>query len=423
MKPEDLIVDIPSRITCVEELNQILLHMEYHKGSDLFFLGGEHLWMSYFGQKVRITKRRLQDKEVVGILSMIYGDNAESMIGAGERVDTAHEFKVLTGTDEYDNDLYQRYRFRVNAVSCPRRGNRSATITIRSIPTTPKSVQDLGIEQEIIDVFMKTQQGLALVVGATGNGKSTTLAALIMEMLRAKEAHRNLVTIEAPIEFVHDGYEMPSSICTQLEVGKNIKSFSEGVINSMRMAPTSILVGETRDFETASASVEASVTGHFVCSTVHANSVDETFQRLVALYPETMKAQAQIEIVQSIRLIVAQRLIRTVDGGRTAIRSYLILDQQIKNILFEAKNLAATAFKLVNQYGKPMMDDVEERWRSGLISKEVYESQKFDYDLARELYDKTTGQTSTKAPVTTPNCYVSNYSHNINYNFSKGIYQ
>lgn len=384
---ENFIMDIPSRILEVGEVNKLLLHMTVHRGSDLFFMGGEYIWMSRFGRKQRVSKRKLQDKEVVGILSMIYGDNAESRLGGGERVDTSHDFRVLTGMDEHENDLYDRFRFRVNAVGCLRNGNASATITIRSIPTTPPKVTDLGVEQDIVDVFMKTDQGLALVVGATGNGKSTLIAALIRSMLEHEDAHRNLVTIESPIEFVHDGYFKPNSIYTQMEVGKHIQSFHDGVVNAMRMAPTSILVGETRDLETARASMEASVTGHFVSSTVHSNSVDETFQRLVALFPENMQMQAKVELVQSLKLVVAQRLIRTIDGGRTAIRSYLVLDQQCKNELLNAKNIASKSFELLERgFGKPMMHDVEEKYKAGIIDDEVYQGQKYNYSTVKDTY-------------------------------------
>lgn len=381
------IKDIPSRIIQIDDVNDILLHMEYHNGSDIFFMGGEYIWMSRYGKKERVSSRRLQDKEVVGILAMIYGDNAESRLGGGERVDTSHDFKIIAGQDEHENELFTRYRFRVNAISCLRNGNRSTTITVRSIPTTPPSVESLGIEQDIVDVFMKTDQGLALVVGATGNGKSTLLAALIRKMMEDENGHRNLVTIEAPIEFVHDGYNRPNSIYTQMEVGKNIASFHEGVVNAMRMAPTSILVGETRDIETTRASLEASNTGHFVASTVHSNSVDASLQRIITLYPEEMQNQAKVELLESLKLVVAQRLIPTVDGKRTAIRSYLVIDQYVKGQLVAAQNASLRAFQLLETgYGKSMMQDVEDKYKDGIISKDVYENQKYNYGLVKETY-------------------------------------
>lgn len=378
---------LPSRILDVDVVNELLLHMEFHNGSDLFFMGGEYIWMDRYGRKERVSNRKLQDKEVVGILAMIYGDNAESRLGGGERVDTSHDFKILVGRDEHDNELYDRSRFRVNGVSCLRNGSRSATITIRSIPTTPPSMDSIGVEQDIKDVFMKTAQGLALVVGATGNGKSTLLAALLRGMMEDENGHRNLVTIEAPIEFVHDGYYRPNSIYTQMEVGKNIPSFHEGVVNAMRMKPTSILVGETRDLETVKASLEASNTGHFVASTVHSNSVDSTFQRLITLYPEELQAQAKAEFAESLKLVVAQRLLPTVDGKRTAIRSYLAVDQYVKNQLLNAKNVSMKAFELMEAgHGKPMMEDVETKYRDGLISRSIYDEQKYNYGTVKDMY-------------------------------------
>lgn len=384
----DFIIDIPTRIVDLGDLNLLCSHMTLHKGSDLFFMGGDYVWMSRYGRNYRITNRKLQDKEVVGILAMIYGDNAESRLGGGGRIDTAHDYRVLSSVDEHENELYDRFRFRVNGVSCFRYGNRSATLTIRAIPTTPPSLKDFYVEKEIVDVFMNSSQGFAAVVGATGNGKSTLLAALNRAMLEEEDGNRNLVTIESPIEFVHDDYFKPSSFCTQIEVGSNIESFNDGVENAMRMAPTTIMVGETRSLETMKASVDASTTGHFVSTTMHANSVDATFQRAMGFYPEEMQLQAKIQVVQSLSLIVAQRLLKTVDGGRTAIRSFLVLDQQVKHELLNSKNIVAKSFELLERgFGKAMMVDVEQKYKDGLIDAATYKEQTYNYKLTRETYN------------------------------------
>ncbi|MGD1524386.1 type IV pilus twitching motility protein PilT [Vibrio owensii] len=367
--------DLPARVEGIEYLNKMLEHMENHGGSDLFIMGGSEVWMSMYSRKVRVTRRKLTDKEVESILLALDGTAAIGKIGSGKPINTAHEFK----TQESVGKTF-RHRFRVNAVGCLRSGRKSATITLRSIPTTPKHHSTLGIEEDILNVCRLADQGLILVVGATGNGKSTLLSSVLRDQVEDPEGNRNLITIEEPIEFVYDDVEKPTSFVTQMEVGRDVPSFGEGVINSLRMAPTTILIGEARDYETVSSALEASVTGHVVFSTVHANSVAETFERLVAVFPEKLKDKARYELIQSIKLIVAQRLIPTVDGKRVAIREYLELTHEAKEILMASQNLTSAAFQAVEAHGRSMMADVEDKLAAGLISEKTYERQKANYE-------------------------------------------
>ncbi|MBP4081419.1 ATPase, T2SS/T4P/T4SS family [Aeromonas sp. MrichA-1] len=378
---EDFFVSIPTRID-ESVLNQLLLHMEHIGGSDLFLMGGSPVWVSRYGKKVQITRRALTDKEALSVLQSIYGDNAPAKLGTASPIDTSHEFKeeISNGTDNVE---VLRHRFRVNGVSCLRNGRQSVTITLRTIPTTPPTVSAIKVEEAILSSCRNSDQGLILVVGATGNGKSTLLASILRDQLEDEHGHRNLVTIEAPIEFVYDDIHKPNSFITQLEVGRHIETFHSGVVNSLRMAPTTILIGEARDYETVSAAVEASVTGHVVFSTVHANSVAETFQRLVSVFPKEMQNQAKYDIVQALKMVVAQRLIPTVDGRRTAIREYLVMNQAIKSALVQSSNLANAAFEMVELHGRSMMRDVEEKYQSGIISKEVYERQRVNYETEK----------------------------------------
>jgi defect-in-organelle-trafficking protein DotB len=193
-----------------------------------------------------------------------------------------------------------------------------------------------------------------------------------------------MVTIEAPIEFVYDEIKMDNAFITQMQVGSDVESFAAGVRNSLRMAPKVILVGESRDLETVQGSLEASMTGHGVYSTVHANDVPQTFQRLVYVFPEEMQQQAKMDVLQPMRMIVAQRLIPTVDGGRTAIRELMVFDQQDKDMLMSASNMASAAFKLVNSKGKPMIVDAEQKYKDGIISEEWFKRIKLNYDSAKE---------------------------------------
>lgn len=373
----EYIYPIPPRADSLQVVNNLLEHMVKIKGSDLFLLGNDYAWVSRYGKKVQLTSRKLSDSEVKNLLAQIYNQNAPSMLGAAQPIDTSHEF-VIESQHETTFSR-QRFRFRVNAVGCLRNGRQSLTVTLRTIPTMPPHWETYGVEKEIIDVTRSLDQGLILVVGATGNGKSTLLASILRDRIEGPDSHTNLVTIESPIEFVYDEVSTPSSLVTQLQIGSHVSSFHKGVVNALRMAPNVILVGESRDLETVQASLEASMTGHGVFSTVHANNVPETFQRLVYVFPEEMQQQAKMDVLQPMKMIVAQRLIPTVDGGRTAIRELMIFDQQDKDSMMGAGNIATQAFKLVDSHGRPMLIDAQEKLRQGIISKETFKRVEINY--------------------------------------------
>lgn len=366
-----IINNLPMRLANKGHLDLLLTSMIENDGSDLFLLSESPAFLSMNGKKVKVTSRKLAFQEIMAVITDFYGSHAQSTLGAGKPLDPSYEFTTKDGN---------RFRFRVNVSTCLRNGRDALTATFRSIPTSPPSAEQLGIEPEIMDVFHKTDQGLILVVGATGNGKSTTLAAAIRSLLEQETANRNLITLEKPIEFVYDSVKKPTSFVTQMEVGRNIPSFSEGVHNTLRMAPTHILVGETRDMETAQASLEASITGHCVISTVHANSVSQTLQRLLALFPESSKRRVLQDLMDATKMIIAQRLIPTTDGKRCAIREYLVFDSIVKDKFRTCTNIAKTAEELVSEYGQPMMKDVERKYEEGLISKETLVRQQYNYE-------------------------------------------
>ncbi|PJF38600.1 MAG: defect in organelle trafficking protein DotB (ATPase), partial [Phototrophicales bacterium] len=226
------------------------------------------------------------------------------MLGKSTPIDTSLEFMRSV-----DGGSPERLRFRVNAVSCLRKGRRSITITLRSIPTTPPTYQTLGVEDEIIEACLKSSQGICLVAGATGHGKSTLLASILRGLLEVNEGAENLVTIEHPIEFVYDDVNKGSALVTQMEVGRDIASFSKGVENALRMAPTTILIGESRDQETITKTIEAGNTGHLAYSTLHANSVSASIARMVSACDVEIQNKIKVDLIDALKLIVAQRLL------------------------------------------------------------------------------------------------------------------
>lgn len=362
----------------VNDLQAILMKMQEANGSDIILRSNDYVRMSIFGRKRRVTKRKVKEAEVFAILGSIYGDNAKTLLGSKEAIDKAYEFKTTSNDDGIVNS--NLYRYRMCAVGFLKDGTSCVSITFRGIPTEPKSARLSGVEQEILSVCDAADQGLILVVGATGNGKSTLLSGILVDQLNDPEHDRSIITIESPIETVYDKVSEGESFITQREVGTHVKSFSSGVHEALRMAPTTIVVGEARDYETISAAIEASNTGHIVFSTVHANSVAETFQRMISVYQPEMQHQARFDLIQSIRMVIAQRLIPSSDGRRVAVREFLALDQKMKDYLLEAKNLAVAVNEMVSTYGRPMMRDIKSKYDEGRISQAIYDRMRMNYE-------------------------------------------
>ena len=205
-------------------------------------------------------------------------------------------------------------RFRGNAF----RQRGEASLVLRHINTEVPTVDSLGVPQVLKDLVME-RNGLILVVGATGSGKSTTLAAMIDH--RNANAGGHILTLEDPIEFVH---QHKKSIVAQREVGTDTKSFSAGMKSALRESPDVILMGEVRDLETMEFAQKFANTGHLALSTLHANNSITTMERIFGFYPKDGIEQQAKRIAQNLRAIICQRLVPGKEGGKVAAIEVLI---------------------------------------------------------------------------------------------------
>src|SRR5258705_3363956 len=213
------------------------------------------------------------------------------------------------GTAELIYSLPSRARFRVNIFQ--QRGVYS--IVMRVIPTDIPTLQTLGLPEQLTDIA-ELRNGLVLVTGPTGSGKSSTQAAII-NIINEKK-HYHIVTIEDPIEYLHSH---KNSTINQREVGHDTRDFPSALRAALRQAPKVILIGEMRDYETTEIALEAAETGHLVLSTVHTIDASKTVDRIIGLYPKNEEAVIRTRLAQTFRYIVSQRLIPRADGrGRIA---------------------------------------------------------------------------------------------------------
>jgi twitching motility protein PilU len=214
-------------------------------------------------------------------------------------------------------------RFRVNMFQ--QRG--SVGMVIRRIKADIMSVAEMGLPSILQDIVM-TKRGLVLVVGATGSGKSTSLAAMIDHRNSNEAGH--IITIEDPIEFVH---RHKQSVVTQREVGFDTLSFQSALKNTLRQAPDVILIGEIRDTETMEAAIVFAETGHLCLGTLHSNNANQAIERIMNFFPRERHAQIYLQLSLNLRSIVSQRLIPSLDGRRVAALEILMDTPRLKDLI------------------------------------------------------------------------------------------
>ncbi len=227
---------------------------------------------------------------------------------------------------------------------------------------------------DVVLQALAPQEGIVFITGATGSGKSTLLASIIRELIEKEDSNRKVLTYEAPIEFVYDEIETISSVVSQSEIPRHLPSFADGVRNALRRKPRLIMVGECRDAETISAALEAALTGHPVYTTLHTSGVAETMRRLVTSFTGEERLGRTIDILETIRLCIWQKLVPTVDDKRVALREYLVFDEEVRDILLESdpNEVTTTTRKLVRQRGQLMTQDAKIKFEEGIISERTY---------------------------------------------------
>lgn len=363
LDPNKLLPNEPNRFT-TKELDRLLVHCQKLNASDITMQSGECVIAEIYGRLFHMTNRKLSNTEVGEMLNAIYGPNGTTQLLSGRDIDTHYEVKP-TRTE--------RYRYRVNATACMVDGHDAIQITLRTIPSTPPLLETMQLQPELLKAIAPAE-GVVYVTGATGSGKSTLLASIIRDIAEAPDCNRKILTYEAPIEFVYDGLQMPAAVVSQSEIPRHLPSFAAGVRNALRRKPRLILVGEARDIETISAVLEAAMTGHPVYTTLHTNGVAETIRRLVTTFPADERHGRTIDILETIRLVVWQKLVPTVDGKRVALREFLIFDEKIRDKLLDEpfENVTAATRKLVKEFGQTMESDAERKFKEGLISERTY---------------------------------------------------
>lgn len=218
-------------------------------------------------------------------------------------------------------------RFRVNVYY--EKGRIAAAL--RLVPMNIRTIDELGLPP-IFHQFSRFSQGLVLVTGPTGEGKSTTLAAVIDEINHTRGEH--IITIEDPIEFV---YKPDKSIISQREVNRDTHSWDAALRSALREDPDVVLVGEMRDLETIASAITIAETGHLVFATLHTSTAAQTIDRIIDVFPAHQQTQVRMQLAATLKLVASQRLVQKTDGGLAAVFELLVANPAVRNLIRESK--------------------------------------------------------------------------------------
>ncbi|RZL90491.1 MAG: PilT/PilU family type 4a pilus ATPase, partial [Variovorax sp.] len=296
-------------------INDLLKLMVSRNGSDLFITADFPPAIKIDGKITKVSAQALGAQHTLALTRSIMNDRQTAEF---ERTKECNFAISPTGIG----------RFRANAfVQQGRVG-----MVLRTIPQKLPTIDGLGMPQVLKDITM-TKRGLVIMVGATGSGKSTTLAAMVD--WRNENSQGHIVTVEDPIEFVHPH---KNCVVTQREVGIDTDSWDAALKNTLRQAPDVILMGEIRDRETMDNAIAFAETGHLCMATLHANSANQALDRIINFFPEERRTQLLMDLSLNLRSLVSQRLIPTEDGrGRVAAVEILLNTPLISDMIFKGE--------------------------------------------------------------------------------------
>jgi twitching motility protein PilU len=308
---------------------KLLTAMSRAGGSDLFISADFPPTMKTHGKMQAMAPQKLS--------STVARQLALSLMNQRQRDEFAKELEC-----NFAMSIPEVARFRVNIFI----QQQHTGMVIRTIPAEIPGFAALALPEILKDIVM-TKRGLVLVVGATGSGKSTSLAAMIDHRNRSSSGH--IITVEDPVEFVHQSQQ---SLITHREVGVDTHSWHHALKNTLRQAPDVILIGEIRDPETMEHAIAFAETGHLCLGTLHANSANQTIDRIINFFSEERRNQLLMDLSSNLRAIVSQRLIRTSDGKRRRaameilINTPIIAEKILKGEFHEIKTLMGKSREL-----------------------------------------------------------------------------
>jgi twitching motility protein PilU len=291
-------------------IDELLTVMVEAKASDLYITLGAYPMLKISDQVLPLEKEKITPQIITSLTNEILTEDQKVQFLKQRELDFTYSVPGVG-------------RFRVNFF----RQRNSDAFVVRRIVSRILTVAELGLPQLIADLAL-TERGLIFVVGATGSGKSTTLAAMVDHCNSHKSGH--ILTLEDPIEFLHTHKK---AIVNQREIGQDSTSYQAALKSALREAPSMLLIGEIRDKESMSAALNFAETGHVVLTTLHANNAYQTIERIMSFYETSEHEMVRLQLSQNLKAVIAQRLVPTVDGKRVAALEILLSTSRVRDLI------------------------------------------------------------------------------------------
>jgi len=345
-------------------LDPLLKEMIANGASDLFISAEVVPTYKIHGDLKPADGEVLRPQVCIDLLFELLNEDQKRQFEKDHDLDFAYEIKELA-------------RFRGN-IFMQRKG---VSAVFRAIPAKVMSIEDLGLPPTI-EKIARLNRGLVLVTGATGSGKSTTLAAMVD--LRNRERSEHILTLEDPLEFVH---ENKKCIIHQRQIGDHTKNFASSLRAALREAPDVILVGEMRDLETISLAITAAETGHLVFGTLHTSGAAKTVDRIIDAFPEDQQNQIRTMIADTLRGVISQILLKKADGkGRAAALEILVTTPAVSNLIREGKTFQIPS--AIQTGKKEGMITLDQSIMSLMMSKVITAEEAFRNAVNKDMFFK-----------------------------------
>ncbi|MBA6068126.1 plasmid transfer ATPase TraJ [Pseudomonas mosselii] len=313
-----------------QDLREFFVWCSRQQVSDIHIQGGSPIVVSRYGRLLRATEFELADDTLGKLMDEVFNPEIRSMVRGCKPVDRALQ---LDGDqhDRYGLKRGERLRLRCNFVQATAgRQDTTLAVTMRVIPSVIPPLSEMGLEDDLFESLLPGS-GLGILGGITGSGKSTLSASIYRHCLDT-DPDRKITTLEDPIEFVL-GRANDILEPTQLQIGRDVATYGEGIRAALRRAPSIIGVGEMRDLDTLLAGILAGQVGHFNLSTLHINSPGEAIPRCLSLVESSIRDATARDLLGVLQYVVVQKLLRTRDGQRRAVREYIIFDDPLRETL------------------------------------------------------------------------------------------
>ena len=346
------------------KIDALLKLMNDQGASDLHLVADSQPIFRIHGEIERVEYESLQNDELKEMLYEVAPKNKIEVFEETGDVDFAYEIPNLA---RYRANFFQQ--------------KRGMGAVFREIPDEILTIEQLDLPASITKLSM-LHEGMVLVTGPTGSGKSTTLAAMVDHVNKNRKNH--IITVEDPVEFVHKNQ---GCVINHREVGVHTKSFKSALRGALREDPDIILVGEMRDLETIELALEAASTGHLVLATLHTQNATKTIDRVIDVFPAHQQSQIRTSLSESLKGVVAQKLLKRVDKeGRVAVFEILVVTSAVSNLIREGKTFQIpSAIQTGRKYGMQSLDDAI---LAALNSKKISVEDAYDKAIVKDRFVK-----------------------------------